>query len=579
VRDQLEQLVRDALGKLADRDGHPELASLDPGIERTRDPENGDFASNVALRGAKLAGKLPRELGRAIIDCLPPSAIVAATDLAGPGFINFRLAADAYHETIRDIARLGSAYGRAEEGSRGKVLIEYVSANPTGPLHVGHGRHAAYGASLAALLRAVGFAVDEEYYVNDAGRQMDILAASVWLRYAAKLGIDNEFPANCYQGDYVGDIAGRLAEESSDAYLGDPTAVATVMQEFGDNGEDNLDRLIATLKSTLGETKFRAVLDAALNEILGDIKSDLEEFGVTPDRWYSERSLIDSGAVANALALLQSEDLLYERDGPTWFRTTNFGDEKDRVVVRENGLSTYFASDIAYHIDKYDRGYDLLINVFGSDHHGYVARVKAGVAAAGRDPEQLRFRLMQFVVLYRGDEKVQMTTRGGNYVTLRQLRNEVGNDAARFFFVSRSHDQHLDFDLELAKAETADNPVYYVQYAHARVCSMLTRLESGLPDPERVDLARLSTDAERDLMRLLSRYPEIVELAANGRAPQHVVHFLRDLAAAFHAYYNAQRILVDDVPLRDARVLLSVATRQVIRNGLGLLGVSAPQKM
>jgi arginyl-tRNA synthetase len=579
VRDKLEQLVRDALQLLAERDGPAELADLDPGIERARDPEHGDFASNVALRAAKLAGKPPRELGQAIIDCLQENPYVGATELAGPGFINFRLAADAHHETIRAIDSQGSDYGRSQPGSRGRVLVEYVSANPTGPLHVGHGRHAAYGTSLAEILRAAGFTVDEEYYVNDAGRQMDILAASVWLRYAERHDVAITFPPNCYQGDYVGETGARLVEEHGQDLLGDIDAVTSAMQQFGDDGEENLDLLIATLKVALGDASFASILKEALGEILGDIRNDLEEFGAEPDRWFSERSLIDSGAIDSALELLESKDLLYEKDGPTWFRTTEFGDEKDRVVVRENGAPTYFASDIAYHIDKFERGYDRLINVFGSDHHGYTARVRASVAAAGNDADLLEFRLMQFVVLYRGNQKVQMTTRGGSYVTLRELREEVGNDAARFFFVSRSNDQHLDFDLDLAKAESNDNPVYYVQYAHARVASMLDRPESARPNASEVDLGKLSTDAERDLMRLLGRYPEVVELAANSRAPQHVVHYLRDLAAVFHAYYNAHRVLVDDAGLRDARVMLATATQQVIRNGLGLLGVSAPDKM
>ena len=579
MRDKLEQLVRDSLRALAERDGLPELAELDPGIERTRDPEHGDFASNVALRAAKLAGKPPRELAQGVIDCLPQDRFVSSTELAGPGFINFRLAAEAYHETVRSIKDQGSDYGRAQPDSRGKVLVEYVSANPTGPLHVGHGRHAAFGTSLAGILRAAGYSVDEEYYVNDAGRQMDILAASVWLRYAERHGVLIDFPPNCYQGDYVGEIGERLVEEHGKDLLGDTDAVIAAIGQFGDDGEKNLDLLIATLKSALGADSFTTVLDEALGEILGDIRNDLEEFGAEPNRWYSERSLTESDAVDAALKQLESKNLLYEKDGPTWFRTTEFGDEKDRVVIRENGAATYFASDIAYHIDKFNRGYDHLINVFGSDHHGYTARVRAAVAAAGNDPERLEFRLMQFVVLYRGDQKVQMTTRGGSYVTLRELRQEVGNDAARFFFVSRSNDQHLDFDLDLAKAESNDNPVYYVQYAHARVASMLDRLPEGPPKLGDVKLELLATDAERDLMRLLGRYPEIVELAASSRAPQHVVHYLRDLAAVFHAYYNAHRVLVDETELRDARVTLATATQQVVKNGLGLLGVSAPDKM
>lgn len=579
MRDKLEQLVRDALSKLAESDGLAELRELDPGLERARDPEHGDFASNVALRAAKLAGKPPRELAQAIIDNLDSDPIVAATELAGPGFINFRLAEGAFHATLNSILNDAGGYGRSPAASRGRVLVEYVSANPTGPLHVGHGRHAAYGASLAAILRAAGYEVDEEYYINDAGRQMDILTASVWLRYSEHLGGQNAFPANCYQGDYVAEIAQELTREHGDAFLSANEAVASTIAGFGENQEQNLDELIAALKSALGPEGFSTVLNAALHSILSDIKDDLEEFGVTPTRWYSELSLSENNAIESALELLKRKGLLYEKDGPTWFKTTQFGDDKDRVVVRENGVSTYFASDIAYHIDKFDRGYDLLINVLGSDHHGYVARVMAGVEASDRDVEKLEFRLMQFVVLFRGSEKVQMTTRGGSYVTLRELRDEVGNDAARFFYVSRSNDQHLDFDLDLAKAQTSDNPVYYVQYAHARISSMLEKLESELPSADKTDFNRLATEPEIKLMRLLSEYPEVVQLAANSRAPQHLVHYLRTLAAAFHAYYNAHRVLVDDAGLRDARILLACTTRQVIRNGLELVGVSAPVKM
>jgi arginyl-tRNA synthetase len=579
VRDKLDQLVRDALRTLSETDGPAELADLDPGLERARDPEHGDFASNVAMRASKLAGKPPRELAQAIIDRLPADPLVAATELAGPGFINFRLTPDAYHATVTEILSAKSTYGTKPAGTAGSVLIEYVSANPTGPLHVGHGRHAAYGASLAAILRAAGCAVDEEYYINDAGRQMDILAASVWLRYAQLHNAVNEFPSNCYQGDYVADIAEQLAAVHRDAFLPAAQAVAATLAEFGNDQEKNLDDLIATLKSELGETDFSVVFNAALDEILGDIRNDLAEFGVEPTRWFSERSLTESNAVSSSLSLLDAKGMLYEKDGPTWFRTTDFGDDKDRVVVRESGVTTYFASDIAYHIDKFKRGHDQLINVLGSDHHGYVARIRAAVEASGNDVDRLDFRLMQFVVLYRGTEKVQMTTRGGSYVTLRELREEVGNDAARFFYVSRSNDQHLEFDLELAKAETSDNPVYYIQYAHARVASMLERLETGRPNVDDTDLDRLSNESEISLMRHLSRYPEIVELAASSRAPQHVVYYLRDLAAIFHAYYNSHRILVDDAGLRDARIVLAIATQQVVRNGLGLLGVTAPEKM
>ena len=577
--EQLDRLVRAALRALSERDRLAGLAELDPGIEPARDPGHGDFVSNVALRAARLAKRPPRELAQAIIDELPDDPIVATTELAGPGFVNFRLTAKAWHTALGEILARGPDYGRARAGSRGRVLVEYVSANPTGPLHVGHGRHAAYGASLAAILRAAGYEVDEEYYINDAGRQMESLAASVWVRYAERHGAAIAFPKQGYKGDYIGTIAASLAADHGDAYLGDAASVAAATVRFGSDEEKNLDALIAAIKSAIGEDRFTAVLDAALDEILGDIRNDLEEFGVSHTRWFSERSLLENGAVQSAIRLLDEKGLLYEKDGARWFRSTAFGDDKDRVVVRENGVPTYFASDVAYHVDKFERGHDQLINVLGADHHGYVARVKAGVAASGNDAERLEFRLIQFVVLFRGSEKVQMTTRGAEYVTLRELRDEVGNDAARFFYVTRSNDQHLEFDLELAKAQTSDNPVYYVQYGHARVASMLARLEGGPPVPGTADLGRLSNEAELALIRLLCRYPEIVELAANGRAPQHVAHYLRDLAAAFHAYYNAHRVLVDDAGLRDARVLLAVATQQVIRNGLGLLGVSAPESM
>jgi len=579
VRNVLEQLLGNALSRLAESQGPAELAALDPGLERTRDPEHGEFASNVAMRAAKIAGRPPRELAAAIVEHLEPDPRIAATEIAGPGFINFRLSPQAFQQIVRDILVAGAEYGTTPAGSRGRVLVEYVSANPTGPLHVGHGRHAAYGATLAAILRAAGYDVDEEYYVNDAGRQMDILATSVWLRYAESLDAVTIFPSNCYQGDYVSDIASQLVGTHGEAFLGAAGAVAEAIADFGDDAEKNLDALIDALRTSLGSEQFAIVLNAALDDILADIRNDLEEFGVVPGRWFSEKSLTENGAIEAALAELEKRGMLYEKDGPTWFRTTNYGDDKDRVVVRDNGVSTYFASDIAYHVDKYARGYDRLINVMGSDHHGYVARVRAAVEASGHDAERLEFRLMQFVVLYRGDQKVQMTTRGGSYVTLRQLRDEVGNDAARFFYVSRSNDQHLEFDLELAKAETSDNPVYYIQYAHARVAGMLERLDGDPPAAADTDLSMLQEDAEVAVLRLLGRYPEIVELAASTRGPQHLVHYLRDLAAGFHAYYNGHRILVDDAPLRDARVLLAIATQQVIRNGLGLLGVSAPDNM
>ncbi len=554
---------------------------LEPQLERTRDSKHGDFTSNIALRVAKQLSRPPREFAAEVVAALPESPLVESVEVAGPGFINFTLAAGAYEQELRTILAEGDAYGRSETGSRQRVLLEYVSANPTGPLHVGHGRLAAYGASLANLLRATGHEVHEEYYVNDAGRQMDILTMSVWLRYAELLGEQLPFPENAYQGAYVAEIAQALRESHGDSLAIDATAIASILENSDTGSEELLDLVIAQIRTQLGSDGFEAVSSAALTSVLDDIKDDLGGFGVMPQNWYSERSLVD-GAIERALKMLSEQNMLYTRDGATWFKAGELGDEKDRVVVRENGASTYFASDIAYHFEKRARGFDLLLDVLGADHHGYVARVRAGLEAMGEPADCLEVRLVQFVALYRGREKVQMSTRSGEYVTLRKLRDEVGNDAARFFYVSRSNDQHLDFDLELAKTQSNDNPVYYIQYVHARVASMVRRMKAEgtfVEDSSAGDLSMLAEAEERTLMVALSRYPEIVQLAAVNRAPQHLVHYLRETAAAFHACYNSHRVLVDDPALRQARVALTLATQQVVRNGLSLLGVTAPDSM
>ncbi len=554
---------------------------LEPQLERTRDSKHGDFTTNIALRLAKKLGKPPREFASVLIAALPESELIEASAVAGPGFVNFTLAPESYENELRTILAHGARYGESKIGAGTRVLLEFLSANPTGPLHVGHGRLAAYGASLANILRATGFDVVEEYYVNDAGRQMDILAASVWLRYAELNESRLEFPSSAYQGNYIRDIAASLADTCGDSLTTDIETIETVLGDKETGPDELLDRLIATIRAALGEQRFDTVLRAALDSVLADIRDDLDGFGVHFENWYSERSLVD-GAIDHALEVLSTRGMLYEKDGATWFRASDFGDEKDRVVVRENGLTTYFASDIAYHLEKRERGFDLLLDVLGADHHGYVARVRAGLEAMGEPPESLEVRLVQFVALFRGHEKVQMSTRSGNFVTLRELRNEVGNDAARFFYVSRSNDQHLDFDLELAKTQSNDNPIFYIQYAHARVASLLARLEQeGSVDRQfgSANLSRLTEDAERTLMVALSRYPELLELASQNRAPQHLVHYLRDTAAAFHASYNSHRVLVEDAALREARAALAVATQQVIRNGLALLGVSAPDTM
>jgi arginyl-tRNA synthetase len=585
MKKHLETLIGEALARLRDDELPPHSLRFAPEVERTRDSRHGDFATNVALRLATLLSRKPRDVAARIVELLPNSELVERVEIAGPGFINFVLAPAALQAGIMDILEAGDRYGESKAGAGRAVLVEYVSANPTGPLHVGHGRHAAYGASVASLLRATGHRVHEEYYVNDAGRQMDILALSVWLRYLEAHGEQIDFPANAYRGEYIREIAALVTERQADALV---VPAASVFADLAparreDDQEAHIDALIAAAQRTLGPEGFAVVLDAALESVLADIRDDLGDFGVRPDQWFSERSLAESGAIDRALARLAERGRLYEKQGATWFRATDYGDVKDRVVVRENGKRTYFSSDIAYHLHKRERGNDILLDILGADHHGYVARIRAGLEAMGEPGACLEVRLVQFVTLFRGGEKLRMSTRSGEFVTLRELRQEVGNDAARLFYVLRSNDQHLDFDLELAKSRSNENPVYYIQYAHARVCSVFRQLaERGLhQDAKRAHehFGMLEDPREKSLMTALGRFPEVVELAAANRAPHNVVQYLRELANEFHSYYNAVPFIVDDAAVRDARLVLIAATRQVIRNGLALLGVSAPETM
>ncbi|ANO49901.1 arginine--tRNA ligase [Woeseia oceani] len=583
MKSSIAELLEQALAAMPELDDAPEFASLSTTVERTRDPRHGDFASNIAMRLAKAAGRNPRELAAAIIERLPASELIAKAEIAGPGFINFHVGPAAFHREVREVLRVGSDYGRQAARETPTVLLEFVSANPTGPLHVGHGRHAAYGATLGNLLKAAGFKVATEYYVNDAGRQMDILGVSVWLRVLEGQGLAIPFPIAGYKGEYINDIAATI-----DSTTLPSVSAADVLDGLPDDGPDGdkearIGALIERATELLGEEAFLALRQQSLDSILVDIRDDLSEFGVEFDRWFSERSLTDDGRIDEALEVLKNRQMLYQKDGAWWFRATDFGDEKDRVVVRENGKKTYFASDIAYHFDKRKRGFDHLLDVLGADHHGYIARVRAGLEAMGYGGDDLEVQLVQFVTLYRGGEKMQMSTRSGEFVTLRQLREEVGNDAARFFYVMRSNEQHLDFDMELAKSRSNDNPVYYIQYAHARVASVFRQLAERSLDYAEANglnnLAALTEPQEKALMSTLSRYPEIIELAASNRAPQHLVHYLRDLANEFHTYYNAHLFIVDDAALRDARLALISATRIVIASGLGILGVNAPDSM
>jgi len=583
LKTRIADLVNSALADLPDLRDTTELTSIGASIERTRDASHGDFASNIAMRLARSAGKNPRELAASIIAALPDSDLVVKVEIAGPGFINFTVSDAALQNAVAGILAAGNNYGRHDPKEQPKILLEFVSANPTGPLHVGHGRLAAYGATLGNILEAAGYHVTREYYVNDSGRQMDILCVSVLLRWLENQGQSVPIPEAGYKGDYIQDIAAEI-DTSGLPEIGIQQLLDGLPADAPDGDkEEYISALIESAEQQFGAGSFGSVRQQSLELIRADIEDDLAEFGVTYDRWFSEASLNDDNRIDDALAILQESGKLYEKDGATWFRATEFGDEKDRVVTRDNGKKTYFASDIAYHYDKHRRGFNHLLDILGSDHHGYIARVRAGLMAMGYPGESLEVELIQFVSLFRDGEKQSMSTRSGEFVTLRQLRKEVGNDAARFFYVMRSNDQHLDFDLELAKRNTNENPVYYIQYAHARVSSVFRQLEekSLIYDENmgRENLTFLSEAHERSLMSMLTRYPEIIELSANNRAPQHMVHYLRDLANEFHTYYSAHTFIVDDAELRNARLSLIRATQTVIASGLKLLGVSAPESM
>jgi arginyl-tRNA synthetase len=585
LKQQLEQLVLAALNNLPGGLLPEPPAAGAVVVERTRDAQHGDFATNIAMRLAKAARRNPRELAQAIIAALPPNPFVAKTEVAGAGFINFFLATDAYARELASVHELGDRYGLSNLGRGERVMVEFVSANPTGPLHVGHGRQAAYGATLSNILSAVGFDVAREYYINDAGRQVEILAVSTWLRYLEICGEELPFPSNGYRGDYVRPLAEKLRAQVGDSMRHPAGAVLLNLPPDAPIGDKDayIDALISRARELIGADGFRRVLELSLGEMLADIRDDLAQFGVVFDRWYSERKLSDEGEIDHALQKLEAQGRLYKKDGAVWFRATEFGDEKDRVVVRENGVKTYFASDIAYHLEKRELGFQRLIDVLGADHHGYIARVRAGLMAMGEPGDCLEVNLIQFVSLFRGGEKIAMGKREAQFVTLRQLREEVGNDACRFFYLMRSHDQPLDFDLELAKSRSNDNPVYYIQYAHARVASVMKQLAARELTFDRADgLAHaglLTGSHEQAVLNSLARYPEALEQSAVNRAPHTLVHYLRDLANALHTYYNAEQFIVSEVKLRNARLALVLGVQQVLRNGLTLLGVSAPESM
>ncbi|WP_201586790.1 arginine--tRNA ligase [Psychrobacter jeotgali] len=603
--DTLASLFNQAIEALKQQQVLPADWQNNSQITRTKDVSHGDFASNIALTASKAAKSNPRALAEQIVNALPDNQDIRQIDIAGPGFINVFLNSDAKFAVLDDIFKLQDRFGLSEQFEGQKVQVEFVSANPTSSLHVGHGRGAAFGMSVANLLEAIGYDVTREYYVNDAGRQMDILATSTYLRYLQANGESVTFPSNAYVGDYVRDIAETLKLQHGDSYVYHFSEVvkdvpadaqyevnaAGVKELVTGDKEAHIDGLIANSKKLLGDN-YELFLNAALSSILADIKDDLNDFGVRYECWFSEKSI--DAEIEPALQILDDKGYLYEKDGNIWFKSTEFGDEKDRVVRRANGQTTYFASDIAYHKNKFDRGFDKVINVWGADHHGYVPRVKAALLALGIDAERLDVVLVQFVALWRGDEKVPMSSRSGKFVTLRELRGEVGNDAARFYYVARKPEVHVDFDLELAKSQSKDNQVYYIQYAHARVCRVLEKLEAkGFSVDDTVGAEqqqRLTAPNEEELIKLLAGYPATLLRAATGYEPHILTNYLKDLAGLFHGWYDSNRIMPvsltsgetpspDELEMMQARLRLSKAVRQVLANGLSLLGLSAPSSM
>lgn len=585
MKTYLKQSIQAALEQLMEQ----EILILDQipdvHIQYARDKQYGDFASNIAMVVAKQVKKAPQQVAQWIIDRIAPCEKIVRIEMAGPGFINFFMSEMTFQPLISDILTQQTDYGKSTLGEGCKVHMEVVSANPTGPLHVGHGRLAAFDGSLANLLMTLGYDVHCEYYVNDAGRQMYILALSVWLRYLELLGepLPFVFPESAYQGSYVIDIAKEIQEERQrDFYIPSTILSAWELSDISDP-DRLLDDLIDHAKQHLGAESFHFIFQKAAHSVLTGIQQDLSDFRVPVAEWFMESELWKKKEIEESIQVLSDAGYIYEKEGAKWFEAIRFGDEKDRVVIRKNGQYTYFAADIAYHWDKFKRGYTMILNTFGSDHHGYTKRIQGVASALGKNPEQITCFLIQFAILYRAGEKVSMSTRKGVFVTLRELFEEVGVDAARFFYVMRKYDQHLDFDLDLAKSRSNENPVYYIQYAHARICSVFRQLSEKEmkwdQDHGLKCLEKLDTDQEKALLRCLFRYQDTLKTAAQNFEPQVLAHYLHELANYFHSYYNAYQFLVEDVDLRNARLNLILASRYVIANGLKILGVNAPDTM
>jgi arginyl-tRNA synthetase len=555
MKEAIRKIILDAVADAYENGVLPSNQIPEMDVEEPKYESHGDFSTNFALVTASVFKMPPAKIAAALLPYIKTGEWIEKVETAGPGFINFFLSPQIWAPVVDEILKKDHSYGSSDIGQNEKVQLEFVSSNPTGPLHVGHGRGAAVGDALGNILSFTGFDVQREYYINDSGRQIRTLGTSVWLRLLQKAGKTIDFPDDCYQGDYIKDLAAYLFETEGESLL----------------QKDKADALNYCAKF-------------AASTILDGIRKDLDSFGISFDRWFSEQSLYDSGKVQKVIEDFKTRGLIYESEGALWFKTSDFGDEKDRVVVRNNGLTTYFASDIAYHMDKFERGFNRVIDIWGADHHGYIKRIKASVEASGRNPDQFQVILVRLVSLSREGNPVQMSTRAGDFVTLKEIIDEVGKDAARFLFLSRSYDSGLDFDLELAKKQTSDNPVYYVQYVHARITGILLKADresiiTGIDFKKGEYLNLLTSKEEINLLKILGSFGETIEKSASDLHPHIIFTYLMNLAAAFHAYYNRHKVITDERELTLARLSLVLAVKKVIRNGLTLLGVSAPERM
>ena len=579
MKDKLKKLLQKTITSEKILVGN-RLKNLEIEISRSIKPDHGDFSSNIALKLSKRVGLNPFQLATSISSSIDKPSWLKKTEVVQPGFINFFIGSEVKADVLISIIDKQSGFGSQDPGSKESILLEFVSSNPTGPLHVGHGRHAAFGDSLSKLLKKAGHLVETEYYINDAGRQTDILALSVLIEGVNLSGGKIRPPKACYQGQYIKDIAKSINKKQ----FVDINNLSLTKTDTKDLDEDEeVDALVSTAKDSMGGDAFEKVTELVCQYVLQTIKKDLSDFGVEYDHWFSEKNMIKASKINKVLKHLEGKNSLVKKDGATWLKTTNYGDDKDRVIIREDGRSTYFASDIGYHADKKARGFDRLINILGSDHHGYITRLKAGLASMEYEPGDLEVVLMQFVALFRGKEKIQMSTRSGNFVPMRDLYEEVGIDAARFFYVSRSNEQHLDFDLALATQQNNQNPVYYIQYANARICSVIQEIKNkGFKNNLELgkkNLGNLNNKHELELISLLQNYPDVISQAAEKRSVHQLSNYLKDLAQVFHSYYGVQKFVVSDDEIRNPMILLLQCVSIVIVDGLKILGVSAPKKM